>query len=275
MIQRCRIGRNNGNDLVIKDRAAEEFHAVISMDEDTNVFIQDLNSRYGTLVNGERISQKQLFPGDEVQIGFARINWESYTNPLPDLTEVEVRPSLSVPVKRPVISGIESLPQPSEERISTRFTGEAAPTLAKEMIETNMLVERLEKDMRHQEAQDVQNQTTSSPTLEAEVKPLQQLEEKPSLPEEKQLPVQEEKQSEPIEQPKLAALPQEETTANASSKAEKKEETNSEMKEANKPEITANAPARSKKMSEQTLILLVIALTLGLVLAGWLIGTLL
>ena len=45
------------------------------------------------------------------------------------------------------------------------------------------------------------------------------------------------------------------------------------MKESNKPEMTAIAPARSKKVSEQTLILLVIVLTLGLVLAGWLMGT--
>jgi len=70
-----RIGKNPTNDLVIKDRAAEDFHCILYLSKGELV-VEDLKSHYGTLVNGTRITNAILYPGDELQIGFTRIEWQ-------------------------------------------------------------------------------------------------------------------------------------------------------------------------------------------------------
>jgi pSer/pThr/pTyr-binding forkhead associated (FHA) protein len=70
-----RIGKNPTNDLVIKDRAAEDFHCILYI-SNNELIVEDLKSHYGTLVNGTKISHAILYPGDELQIGFTRIEWQ-------------------------------------------------------------------------------------------------------------------------------------------------------------------------------------------------------
>ena len=72
-----RIGRHASNDFVLKDRAGEEYHCVLYW-ENGVLWIEDKQSRYGTLVNGNRIVKQALQAGDEIQIGFTRLNWESF-----------------------------------------------------------------------------------------------------------------------------------------------------------------------------------------------------
>lgn len=70
-----RIGRSPDNEIVIKDKVAEEYHAVLKIqDEDT--WIEDLGTRYGIIVNQNRVSKYRLKAGDTVQIGFTQIEWE-------------------------------------------------------------------------------------------------------------------------------------------------------------------------------------------------------
>ncbi len=70
-----RIGRHSGNDFVLSDRAGEEFHCEIHQ-LDGEYWIEDKQTRYGTLVNGKRIDKTRLNSGDELQIGFTRLEWE-------------------------------------------------------------------------------------------------------------------------------------------------------------------------------------------------------
>lgn len=70
-----RIGKNPTNDLVIKDRAAEDFHCILYI-SNGELIVEDLKSHYGTLVNGIKVSHALLYPGDELQIGFTRIEWQ-------------------------------------------------------------------------------------------------------------------------------------------------------------------------------------------------------
>lgn len=70
-----RIGKNPTNDLVIKDRAAEDFHCILYISQG-DVILEDLKSHYGTLVNGTKITHAKLIPGDELQIGFTRVEWQ-------------------------------------------------------------------------------------------------------------------------------------------------------------------------------------------------------
>ena len=142
--QQCRIGRNPSNDLVINDRAAEDFHAVIMLGEDNLIFIEDQNSRYGTMVNGERVSKVQLFPGDEVQIGFCRIDWESRTGFQPSLNEIEVIPNLSVPIKRPIQHNSALADTVPNNNLNHLNKGDASKELANSLIENEAQLERIE-----------------------------------------------------------------------------------------------------------------------------------
>lgn len=72
-----KIGRKSENDYILDDRLAEDFHALLVIDQNGIVWIEDLNSRFGTLVNKNPISKEKLTPGDIVQIGFTALQWES------------------------------------------------------------------------------------------------------------------------------------------------------------------------------------------------------
>jgi hypothetical protein len=142
--QQCRIGRNPSNDLVINDRAAEDFHAVIMLSEENLIFIEDQNSRYGTMVNGERITKVQLFSGDEVQIGFCRIDWESRTGFQPSLNEIEVIPNLSVPIKRPIQHNTTLSDKYSNNDLNQMSNSFTSKELANSLIETEAQMDRIE-----------------------------------------------------------------------------------------------------------------------------------
>ncbi len=62
------IGRDEGCDLVISDRLVSRRHARIRLDGG-QYFLEDLNSKNGTFVNGREISEPRLLEdGDEIQI---------------------------------------------------------------------------------------------------------------------------------------------------------------------------------------------------------------
>ena len=165
--QHCRIGRNLGNDLVINDRAAEDFHAVIMLSDDNLIFIEDQSSRYGTLVNGERISKVQLFPGDEVQIGFCRIDWENRTGFLPTLNEIEVIPNLSVPIKRPIQHNAALADTQSSPHLNQLNKGDASLALANSLLENESQLDRIDNTIHHDELVET-SQTINETTIQSE-----------------------------------------------------------------------------------------------------------
>lgn len=80
--------------MVLKDRIAEDFHCVLSVVDGGKIQVDDLKSHYGTFVNGKKISRVLLNDGDELQIGFTRIEWQKLK---PALLEMEQAGSGSVP----------------------------------------------------------------------------------------------------------------------------------------------------------------------------------
>lgn len=63
------IGRQSGNQLVLRDNRVSRVHARVTR-EGSDYFIEDAQSRHGTFVNGQQISQREkLFPGDSVTFG--------------------------------------------------------------------------------------------------------------------------------------------------------------------------------------------------------------
>lgn len=66
------IGRAGGNVLILTDPEVSSVHAVIEVTPQGCV-IRDLGSANGTTVNGQRVSEAALRPGDEVGVGATRI----------------------------------------------------------------------------------------------------------------------------------------------------------------------------------------------------------
>ncbi len=62
------IGRGRNADLVLNEATISRAHALFGY-EGTRVFVQDLGSTNGTLVNGVREHRKLLAQGDELRMG--------------------------------------------------------------------------------------------------------------------------------------------------------------------------------------------------------------
>src|SRR2546423_1199889 len=65
------IGRDPSNDVVLPDAMVSRRHAVIEY-RGSQYFLRDCNSSNGSLVNGDRVSERNLRDGDLVAIGTAR-----------------------------------------------------------------------------------------------------------------------------------------------------------------------------------------------------------
>jgi len=66
------IGRDPSNDVVLPDAMVSRRHAVIEY-RGSQYFLRDCNSSNGSLVNGDRVSERNLRDGDLVAIGTARM----------------------------------------------------------------------------------------------------------------------------------------------------------------------------------------------------------
>jgi serine phosphatase RsbU (regulator of sigma subunit)/pSer/pThr/pTyr-binding forkhead associated (FHA) protein len=62
------IGRRETNDLRLAGSEVSRDHAEIVV-EDNRFILRDRNSRYGTYVNGEQVTERQLVHGDRVRLG--------------------------------------------------------------------------------------------------------------------------------------------------------------------------------------------------------------
>jgi pSer/pThr/pTyr-binding forkhead associated (FHA) protein len=64
------IGREPNNLIQILDRFASRFHAVVGVFEERHIYFRDLNSRNGSTLDGERITEPVLLKhGDRIMIG--------------------------------------------------------------------------------------------------------------------------------------------------------------------------------------------------------------
>ena len=73
-----KIGRASDNDVVLAsaERSVSRWHAAISSNGDGSVFVEDLNSSNGTLLNGRVIKERARFTAsDVVAVGEFKIRW--------------------------------------------------------------------------------------------------------------------------------------------------------------------------------------------------------
>jgi len=83
------IGRRIENDLVIDDPRVSRRHAELRANHEQGQFVlTDLNSTGGTFVNGHRISQSILYPGDIISMGGILLTFnQDDPPPRPDLID--------------------------------------------------------------------------------------------------------------------------------------------------------------------------------------------
>jgi uncharacterized RDD family membrane protein YckC len=86
------IGRDPSNDVVLPDAMVSRRHAVIEC-RGSQYFIRDCNSSNGSLVNGDRVSERSLRDGDLVAIGTARLLFREEVSPEDAAAKVVQHPS--------------------------------------------------------------------------------------------------------------------------------------------------------------------------------------
>lgn len=76
MSRELTIGRKSDNHLVIPDPSVSSRHCIIRELPDGTCLIEDLNSSNGTFINGKRISQTMIKPGDQLLLAGWKI-WKT------------------------------------------------------------------------------------------------------------------------------------------------------------------------------------------------------
>lgn len=69
------IGRDENNQIVIVDNSVSRKHAAVVVTP-AGATLHDLNSRNGVSVNGQRVGQQLLMPGDNVRIGNVELSFQ-------------------------------------------------------------------------------------------------------------------------------------------------------------------------------------------------------
>jgi len=70
------IGRGKGTDLLLPDISVSRHHARVDRQGEDGHVLVDLGSQNGTKVNGQKVKEHQLQPGDELQVGKFILTYE-------------------------------------------------------------------------------------------------------------------------------------------------------------------------------------------------------
>lgn len=92
-----KIGRSTSNDYVINDGVVSSSHALITVSDSGDVYIEDLGSKNGTFVNGVRIKAKAtLSSSSTVLLGNHSIDWKTIIKTAKAKSDVS-KPVISFP----------------------------------------------------------------------------------------------------------------------------------------------------------------------------------
>lgn len=92
------IGTNKDSEIVISGKYVSEHHVLLIEDGETN-YIEDLESTYGTHINGKRTIKRTLLkPNDCVKIGMQLFHWKDYVG---DQSNLEQNPFFLIDLVKP------------------------------------------------------------------------------------------------------------------------------------------------------------------------------
>lgn len=74
-----RVGREADNDICLQEKTVHRYHAVIRRSTDGEVIVTDVSGPEGNgvLVNGARVGEARLRPGDVIAIGEVKLNFDA------------------------------------------------------------------------------------------------------------------------------------------------------------------------------------------------------
>lgn len=93
------VGRDGGADVQLADPNVSHFHCVLDSIEGVLV-VRDLGSRTGTHINGMRVSEAQLLPGDRLSLGPTTFEVEY------DVPQRHQPEATATPVRLPIASSL-------------------------------------------------------------------------------------------------------------------------------------------------------------------------
>ena len=83
------VGRSPSNSVYIRDKNVSRIHCQLVLSEQ-GCLISDLQSTNGTFVNGKRITECVVNPGDRVKVGLVIFTVEGYEPDESDTAETDV-----------------------------------------------------------------------------------------------------------------------------------------------------------------------------------------
>lgn len=87
-------GRSSTNDVVINDMVVSSVHARLTVSDSGEVYIEDLESKNGTIVDGKRIKKAKLSSSSIVLLGNHAIDWKQI---IQSAKSKPVKPSVVIP----------------------------------------------------------------------------------------------------------------------------------------------------------------------------------
>src|ERR1022692_677056 len=81
------IGRLGDNELLLRDNRISRHQAQI-IEEDNQFFLEDLDSRHGTFVNGEKVTRHRLQPNDRIEFGVTESFVLVFSSDQPDMSKL-------------------------------------------------------------------------------------------------------------------------------------------------------------------------------------------
>jgi phosphoserine phosphatase RsbU/P len=137
------IGRSSINDLAVSDKMLSRQHARVVRDGGS-LFVEDLGSRNGTLVNGERISSPHtLSPGDEITLGTVAIRIESDAT-----TRVRIEKTATDPLDNTILkASVETLRSSGRQPTDPRLPAEQMAKLVESLRVVNEMTLELIHDI--------------------------------------------------------------------------------------------------------------------------------
>ncbi|HEX2911643.1 MAG TPA: FAD-dependent oxidoreductase [Chloroflexia bacterium] len=76
-LNEMKLGRSADNHIVLSDRQASRFHALLNRQDNTYVIV-DQNTSNGTFVNGHKVQNQRLRDGDRITIGSSEFTYRQY-----------------------------------------------------------------------------------------------------------------------------------------------------------------------------------------------------
>src|SRR3954467_10326187 len=103
-----RVGRADGNHIRLPDGSVSSSHCEITLDSSGNLLIRDLGSTNGTFIEGQRVREALVLPGQRLRLGNLQLLFE---NALATHAPPSPEPAMPLPINLPP-PPVANLPKP-------------------------------------------------------------------------------------------------------------------------------------------------------------------